>query len=187
MINKFAIYYVIIVFIIIVVSKVFIIDASVSKYNKHMLDIYNDSTKNEISEILDKGIENVENIVDSITGGYNTKSKAKNNSNNSGILQFEVYMPQEIITDVDMKLERFLLIENLVMERTMLLDKGAIAYFIYTFKEKRNNIDPEILCNPNCYEIEHFNKTDPNKINGLILEKELFLEDGAIFYFKYKF
>ena len=189
--NQIAIYYMLFIFIIVLVSRFFITDASVSNYKKHMSEIgnaiYEDTSKNEISEILDEGLKNVENIVDSIAGDKLDSKPQINSALAKSILQFGIYMPQDLITDIDMKPERFLLIKSLIMEKSMLLDKGAIAYFRYAFKEKRDGIDPEMLYGVNCSEIEHFNGTDPNKINGLILEKELFLEDGAIFYFAYKF
>lgn len=196
--NQIAIYYMLFILIIVIISRFFITDIPISNYNKHMSEIGNaivsDSMINpisydldEISDILDSGLSRVESIVDSIVGNKLDVRDKVESSLAKSILQFGIYMPENSITEIDMTEEKFLLIKSLIMEKSMLLDNGAIAYFRYAFKEEIDKNNPELLYSTNCIEIENFNKTDPDKITGLILEKELYLEDGAIFYFAYKF
>jgi hypothetical protein len=184
------VYYLIFCFIVIFISRIFITDNLSNRYGEHMSNIGNainilfESDSIQYNENSSVGsLRDTNTIEDKVNyDDYKTFGKK--------MLEFGIYMPENLITDISIEPNRFMSIKELVLEKSMLLDYGAVAYFSYTFRDTMSSPDNfklEMIYSNDAEEINYYRNTNINDVKGLILEKELYLENGAIYYFAYKF
>jgi hypothetical protein len=106
---------------------------------------------------------------------------------NNLITKLEIYMPKNTIIDACIDKEIFLKIKNLVLEKSTFFDGGVISYFKYEFANSNYKHGMDILISKDLEENYYLANTNIEKIQGIILRKELYLDKGAIFYYTYKF